>query len=97
MNETNSITVTISDRTYPLKVKTGDEAIVKMAEHLINEKFHQFQLKFSGQEPRDYLAMSALMNMVELLKKGSDSEGSVQELMNKLVLAEGLVTEALGK
>lgn len=97
MSETISVAVTIGDRTYPLKVKAGDEPLVKQAEHIINDKFHQFQLKFTGQEPRDYIAMSALMNIVELLKKESDSDGSVQELMNKMVMAERLVSEAVAK
>jgi cell division protein ZapA (FtsZ GTPase activity inhibitor) len=80
---------------YPLKVKAGDEPIVRQAEHLINQKFNEFQLRFSGQEKLDYLAMSALMNMVEVLKSNEDESSSSQELSTKLAEASQLLSEGL--
>lgn len=97
MSESISITVTIGDRMYPLKVKSEDEPIVRQAEHLINQKFNEFQLRFSGQEKLDYLAMSALMNVVELMKEQQENTGSSEGLKEKLTEATLLIAEGLRK
>jgi len=92
-----SISVTVGDRRYPLKVIARDEELVRQAELLVNEKFNEFQLRFTGQEKIDYLAMSALMNMVDLMKvqnlDGTDSE----LILQKLNEADRILMEALKK
>ena len=97
MPDTISITVTIGDRMYPLKVRGEDEPLVRQAEHLINQKFNEFQLRFSGQEKLDYLAMSALMNVVELMKNEKDEVIFSDELKSKLSEASQLIAEGLKK
>ncbi len=97
MDELINISVTVGDRRYPLKVRAQEEELVRQAEHLINEKFNEFQLRFTGQEKIDYLAMSALMNFVELLKnKNADGEQD-EVLFQKLSEAEKVITNALKK
>ena len=97
MSETISITVTIGDRMYPLKVRVGEEESVREAEHLINQKFNEFQLRFSGQEKLDYLAMSALMNVVELMRNYQESASVTENLKMKLSEASQLISENLRK
>ena len=97
MDELVSISVTVGERQYPLKIRAQDEELVRQAEHLINEKFNEFQLRFTGQEKIDYLAMSALMNFVDLLKnKNTDGEQS-ELLFQKISEAERMVMNALKK
>jgi cell division protein ZapA len=95
MDENISITVTIGDRMYPLKIKSEDEPIVRKAEQVINHKYSEFQLRFSGQEKLDYLAMSALMNVVELMKANEETESLSGDLKQTLKKAEELITEGL--
>ena len=95
MEELISISVTVGDRRYPLKVRASDEELVRHAEHLINEKFNEFQLRFTGQEKIDYIAMSAVMNLVDLLKN-QNQDGEQGELLHqKISEAERMVVEAL--
>lgn len=90
-----SISITVGDRRYPLKVRVADEELVRQAEHLINEKFNEFQLRFTGQEKIDYIAMSAVMNLVDLLKN-QNQDGEQGELLHqKISEAERMVIEAL--
>jgi len=97
MDELISISVTVGERQYPLKIRAQDEDLVRQAEHLINEKFNEFQLRFTGQEKIDYLAMSALMNFVDLLKN-KNSEGEQDELLfQKISEAEKMIANALKK
>ncbi|MEO6166533.1 MAG: cell division protein ZapA [Chitinophagales bacterium] len=95
MSEIISINVTIGDRMYPLKVRHEDEPIVRQAEQMINHKYSEFQLRFSGQEKLDYLAMSSLMNMVEVMKQQNDHAAASDELKTKLSHATQLIMEGL--
>ena len=95
MEELISISITVGDRRYPLKVRAADEELVRQAEHLINEKFNEFQLRFTGQEKIDYIAMSAIMNLVDLLKNQSQSGEQGESLFQKIAEAEKMVVEAL--
>lgn len=95
MEDQISISVTVGERQYPLKIRAEDEPLVRQAEHFINEKFIEFQLRFTGQEKIDYLAMSALMNFVDLLKNQNLQDGSNDELRLKLTEAETILSETL--
>ena len=95
MDENVSITVTVGERKYPLKIRAADEAIVREAEHLINEKFNEFQLRFTGQEKIDYLAMSALMNLVDIIRDHRNDGASSDLFQKKISEADQLLTEAL--
>ena len=95
MEELISISITVGDRRYPLKVRAADEELVRQAEHLINEKFNEFQLRFTGQEKIDYIAMSAIMNLVDLLKNQSQSGEHGESLFQKISEAERMVNEVL--
>ena len=95
MEELISISITVGDRRYPLKVRAADEELVRQAEHLINEKFNEFQLRFTGQEKIDYIAMSAVMNLVDLLKNQNQDGQQNESLFQKISEAERMVIEAL--
>src|SRR5258706_9388160 len=95
MDDLISINLTIGDRRYPLKIRTAEEPLVREAERLINEKFNEFQLRFTGQEKIDYLAMSALMNLVDVLKQHSQENESTDDVMKKLSEAEAMLNESL--
>ena len=97
MEELISINITIGERQYPLKIRAAEEDLVRKAEHLINEKFNDFQLRFTGQEKIDYLAMSALMNLIDLLKKQTTEEEGSGLILQKLSEAESLISQALKK
>lgn len=97
MADVISLNVTIGDRIYPLKVRMEDEAIVRQAEQLINHKYAEFQLRFSGQEKLDYLAMSALMNMVEQIKEYQDALQASETVRVKLAEATQLILDGLRK
>lgn len=97
MEELVSISVTLGERRYPLKIRAGEEIAVREAETMINEKFNEFQLRFTGQEKIDYLAMSTLMIVVDLLKHKSNDGNSSVEIVNKLAEVETLIADALKK
>lgn len=95
MEDLVSVSVTIGERRYPLKIRAADESLVREAEHMINEKFNEFQLRFTGQEKIDYLAMSALMNFVDILKNQDHDGEQNAVLLQKITEADKMLSEAL--
>jgi cell division protein ZapA len=97
MSDTVSLTVIIADRPYPIKVKPEEEAMVQQAAKVLNTKISEYQRQFQAKDKQDYLAMSALMNMVEMLKKAGPGEQELTSLTGKLDKVNAIVAEALKK
>jgi cell division protein ZapA (FtsZ GTPase activity inhibitor) len=67
-------------------VKANDEANVKRAVELINEKISEFEKKFGIKDKKDVLAMVSLQLISELLKDKNNAESELSTL--KLVLSD---------
>jgi cell division protein ZapA (FtsZ GTPase activity inhibitor) len=76
--ETLSIRLKIGDREYPMKVKTEDEAKIRQAGKLINDKIKRYREEFGLDDRQDLLAMVAFDCMVESMEenvvKNEDSD-----------------------
>ena len=66
--ETLSIKIKIGDREYPMKVKAEDEAKIRRAGKLINERIKQYRDEFGLDDRQDLLAMVAFDCMVETME-----------------------------
>ena len=77
--ETLSIKIKIGDREYPMKVKVQDEAKIRRAGKLINEKIKRYREEFGLDDKQDLLAMVAFDIMMEALElKETTAEDSEQ-------------------
>jgi cell division protein ZapA (FtsZ GTPase activity inhibitor) len=65
--DTLSIRLKIGDREYPMKVKPEDEAKIRQAGRLINEKLKRYREEFGLDDRQDLLAMVAFDCMVETM------------------------------
>ncbi len=75
--ETLSIRLKIGDIEYPMKVKVQDEAKIRRAGKLINEKIKRYREEFGLDDKQDLLAMVAFDSMMEALELNETSaEGS---------------------
>jgi len=90
-----SIKIIIGDREYPMKVKPEEEARVRKAGKVINEKMRAYREQFGIDDKEDLLAMAAFDSMVAKLKneeemsKIDDSSYSKIDALNKLI--EGVI------
>lgn len=66
--DTLSIKIKIGDRDYPMKVKVEDEAKIRRAGKLINEKLKKYREEFGLDDRQDLLAMVAFDCMVETME-----------------------------
>lgn len=66
--ETKNITVLIAGRPYPLKIKGGDEPLIRKIVKEVNEKINRFQLTYNSKDKQDCLSMALLTYAVDLHK-----------------------------
>lgn len=72
MEELIAINVVIADRSYRLKTRMKDEAIIRGTARLINEKITEFKGAFAGKDMQDYISMVLLWFAVESSKPNTD-------------------------
>ena len=72
-----SLTVSIAGRPYPLKVKEGEDEVVRTVVDKLNVKIEDLQKSYPRQDKLDYLSMTLLTYAVDLDKKQPEAQ-SVQ-------------------
>ncbi|HKM93244.1 MAG TPA: cell division protein ZapA [Prolixibacteraceae bacterium] len=68
MDEKLAINIMIADRRYPMTIKHGDEEKIRKAAKILNERILQYRQTYAGKDNHDYMAMSALQFVIEMLK-----------------------------
>ncbi len=63
-----NITVIIAGRPYPLKVKDGDEPIIRRIVKEVNDKIALYQTTYPRKDRQDWLTMALLTFAVDLHK-----------------------------
>ena len=84
--ETLSVKIKIGDREYPMKVKVEDEAKIRHAGKLINDKIKRYREEFGLDDKQDLLAMAAFDCMVESMEQ--DKVNSDDSEMIKATIAK---------
>ncbi|MDR1973877.1 MAG: cell division protein ZapA [Bacteroidales bacterium] len=82
--DTISITVTISDRPYKLKVRREDEVIFREAAVKINEQIGNYAQNYAFKDQQDLLSMVALQYAFNALKNEQIIRFRDNELTEKL-------------
>ncbi len=80
-----SVRIKIADREYPMKVSLEDEAKVRQAGKIINEKLKGYRDQFGIDEKQDLLAMVAFDCLMEKMQSsGNHIDESVMNKVNYL-------------
>lgn len=85
--EQSSIVVTIANRSYPLKVNSGQEEAIYKAAESINSKLKEFESAYSVRDHQDLLAMYTLQLMAEQMgvqQKHLHRESEIQLELERL-------------
>ena len=61
----------LAERLYPLSIEPSEEATVRQAAKMINEKIKSYQQLYAAKDKQDFLAMIALNFAVDNNKKDS--------------------------
>lgn len=90
-----SIKIKIGDREYPMKVKPDEEARVRNAGKIINEKLRTYGEKFGIDDKEDLLAMVAFDAMVAKLKSEEVVTDIDSTTENKISALDQLIKDSL--
>lgn len=83
--ETLSIRLKIGDREYPMKVKTEDEAKIRLAGKMINDRLKRYREEFGLDDKQDLLAMVAFDSMVQSMEQNEINAEDSKILKSKIV------------
>ena len=102
MDGTTNITVLIGGRPYPLKIKEGDEPIIRRIVKEVNDKITLFQNTYPRKDRQDHLSMALLTYAVDAHKAQVPSAPTPtpiidMQLSNQLSQIDALLTNALAK
>jgi len=90
-----SIKIKIADREYPMKVEANDEAKIRQAGKLINDKIKAYRSRFGIDDMQDLLAMVAFDSIVEFLSSSNDAGLNEEQVLQKVQDINRLLSDAL--
>ena len=93
--ETGQMIVHISGRTYPLKVKPGEESVISDVVGEVNDKVTELQSTYSSRDKQDCLSMALLTYAFKL--KEAKSTVMDQHVSEKIDQLDSLLNEMLAK
>ncbi|MDD9140022.1 MAG: cell division protein ZapA [Candidatus Cardinium sp.] len=90
-----SIKIKIADRMYPMKVASANEAAVRKAGKLLEERISSYQKKLRIQDQQDLLAMVAFDCLVESLQIRSTEATAAAAYLEKVALWSRTIEKAM--
>ncbi|MBU0488694.1 MAG: cell division protein ZapA [Bacteroidetes bacterium] len=91
-----TITVTICDRPYRLKIDPSEEERVRRATRQINEKIHQMSGMYAYKDNQDLLAMVVLQAASRVLELENETVAGGSGIQEMLLNLDKVVTDYLG-
>lgn len=95
--ESLSIKIKIGDRIYPVKVQPEDEAFVRQAGKILEQRIRHYQKNLRIEDQQDLLAMVAFDCLVEGLKMQRQGSSETDALMQKIDNWKSCIEKVLQK
>lgn len=90
-----SVKIKICDREYPMRVSPDEEAKIRRAGKLINERIRSYRDQFRIDDKQDLLAMVAFDCLVESLNAGTVPDSGMQTLADKIHSLNDLIAQKM--
>ncbi|GAB4314159.1 MAG: cell division protein ZapA [Bacteroidales bacterium] len=75
-----TISVTLADRPYRLKIQSNEEEMVRKAASKINEMIKQYSSSYAFNDKQDLLAMVVLDQALEAMRNGAELDKTQQSI-----------------
>lgn len=95
MDGTTNITVLIAGRPYPLKIKDGDEPVIRRIVKEVNDKIALFQNTYPCKDRQDWITMVLLTYAVDVHKAQALTTALDPQLADKLSQIDDLLSKAV--
>ena len=93
--DTLAIRLKIGAREYPMRVKLEDEAKIRHAGKLINEKLRKYKEEFGLDDNQDLLAMVAFDCMVESLETNAVNAEDSEHIKSTISHINAMLSKSL--
>lgn len=90
-----SISVTIADRPYRLKIEKTDEETIRKAAKLIEKTIKEYSVNYAFKDKQDLLAMVALQFVTSSLNFESQIDFTENKLETKLSEIDHVLSEVI--
>ena len=90
-----SIKIKIADREYPMKVKQSDEAKIRTAGKLINEKLRSYREQFGIEDKQDLLAMVAFDCLIDKMAVEDTHQAIDKTVFEKVNHLNSLISQSI--
>ncbi len=90
-----AIKVKIADREYPVRVEAEEEARIRTAARLVNERMKAYREQFGLDDKQDLLAMVAYDCLMDSLRTEAEAEKIAKVTTEQLAYFERLLDGAL--
>lgn len=90
-----SVKIKICDREYPMRVSPDEEARIRKAGKLINERIKSYRDQFGIDDKQDLLAMVAFDCLIESLSSGNSQDTGSQSIAEKIHYLNGLIAQKI--
>jgi cell division protein ZapA (FtsZ GTPase activity inhibitor) len=71
MDDLKTVNITVAGRTFPVKVTSAEETVVRALEIDLNEKISEFQNTYPMRDKLDYVIMTMLTYTFDLKKSST--------------------------
>lgn len=90
-----SVRIKIGDREYPMKVEASDEAKIRNAGKMINDRMKVYRERFGIDDKQDLLAMVAFDSLVDTLQSDDVHTVVDEGVVEKISALNHLISQAL--
>lgn len=96
MDELIPVTLWLAGRGYRIRIKKQDEAAVRLAVKIADERVNELRHSYAGKDDQDFIAMCLLMYATDQVTDANALNPVQQELVKQMISkVDKLIDEAL--
>jgi cell division protein ZapA (FtsZ GTPase activity inhibitor) len=85
MEEYIPVTLWIAGRGYRIRIKRQDEAAVRLAVKIADERINELRSSFAGKDDQDFIAMCLLMYATDQVTESNELNPVQKELVKQMM------------
>lgn len=93
MEEYIPVTLWIAGRGYRIRIKRQDEAAVRLAVKIADERINELRSSFAGKDDQDFIAMCLLMYATDQVTESNELNPVQKELVKQMMEKIERITE----
>lgn len=79
------VTLWLAGRGYRIRIKKQDEAAVRLAAKIADERITELRSSFAGKDDQDFIAMCLLMYATDQVTEGNELNPVQKELVKQMI------------